>query len=134
MSVTGRCHCGAVQYEATGQPVHHALCHCGDCRRATGAPVVSWALFPRDHVAITGDEPRRYQSSAQGERWFCGKCGSSLFYVNETIFPGMIDIQSATLDDPDAFPVSLHIQVAERIGWMRNAHELPEFERYPNAG
>lgn len=132
MQVTGRCHCGAIRYEATGQPVYHALCHCGDCRRATGAPVVSWALFPRDQVAITGDEPQRYASSAPAERWFCGKCGSSLFYVNETTFPGMIDIQTATLDDPDAIPVALQIQVAERIGWMRTAHELPAFERYPS--
>lgn len=131
MGATGRCHCGAIRYEANGDPVYHALCHCGDCRRATGAPVVSWALFPRDAVAITGDAPRRYASSANGERWFCGQCGSSLFYVNESVFPGMIDIQSATLDDPDAFPVAIHIQVAERIGWMRTAHELPTFDRYP---
>lgn len=131
MGATGRCHCGAIRYEANGDPVYHALCHCGDCRRATGAPVVSWALFPRDAVALTGDAPRRYASSANGERWFCGQCGSSLFYVNESVFPGMIDIQSATLDDPDAFPVAIHIQVAERIGWMRTAHELPTFDRYP---
>jgi hypothetical protein len=24
-----------------------------------------------------------------------------------------------------------HVQVAERIGWMVRAHELPEFQRYP---
>jgi hypothetical protein len=131
MGVTGRCHCGAIRYEANGEPVYHALCHCSDCRRATGAPVVSWALFPRDAVTITGAAPARYASSATGERRFCGKCGSSLFYVNETVFPGMIDIQSATLDAPETFPVSIHIQVAERIGWMETAHQLPTFERYP---
>ena len=26
---------------------------------------------------------------------------------------------------------SAHIQVAERIGWMQDAHRFPEFERYP---
>ena len=54
----GQCHCGATRYEATGQPIYHAACHCGDCRRATGAPMVSWALFPKDAVTISGDEPR----------------------------------------------------------------------------
>ena len=40
-------------------------------------------------------------------------------------------MQSATYDDPNAIPARLHIQTAERIDWMKQAHELPEFERYP---
>ncbi len=39
---TGGCHCGAVRYVATGQAAHHALCHCGDCRRWPGAPMAGW--------------------------------------------------------------------------------------------
>lgn len=42
-----------------------------------------------------------------------------------------IDIRSATYDDPDAVPAQVHIQVADRIGWMKNVHELPAFDRYP---
>jgi hypothetical protein len=45
--------------------------------------------------------------------------------------PDIIDIQSGTYDDPDAVPATMHIQVAERIGWMKRAHELPVFERFP---
>ena len=41
------------------------------------------------------------------------------------MLPGIIDVQSGTYDDPDAVPVMAHIQVAERIGWMERAHELP---------
>ena len=47
------------------------------------------------------------------------------------MLPGIIDIQSATYDDPDSVPARAHIQVAERIKWMESAHELPAFERYP---
>lgn len=47
------------------------------------------------------------------------------------MLPGVIEIQSATLDDPSALAPQMHIQVAERIGWMETAHELPAFERYP---
>ena len=47
------------------------------------------------------------------------------------MLPGIIDVQSATYDDPDAVPARAHIQVAERIGWMERAHELPIFERFP---
>lgn len=92
--------------------------------------MVSWSLFPREAVTVSG-ETACYASSEQAQRLFCPKCGTGLFYVNEAIFPGQIDVQSATLDNPDAFPVEGHIQTAERIGWMERAHELPRFDRYP---
>lgn len=130
MSITGRCHCGDIRYEVAGDPLHHALCHCMDCRRSAGAPTVAWALFAEDAVSIAG-QPRIHASSENGRRHFCPRCGAGLFYTNAAVFPGMIDVQSATLDDPDAFPLQAQIQTAERIGWMAHAHELPQFERYP---
>ena len=44
------------------------------------------------------------------------------------MLPGIVDVQSGTFDDPDLVPVAVHIQTAERIGWMERAHELPAFE------
>ena len=126
----GQCHCGAIHYETSGDPVYHAVCHCSDCRRATGAPIVSWALFPEGAVAIEGS-PAIYESSENGRRHFCGACGSSLFYTNAVVFPGLIDVQTGTLDDPDFMPAGAQVQVAERVGWMAALHDIPAFERYP---
>ena len=126
----GGCHCGAVRYEMTAEVAHHALCHCTDCRKASGAPATAWAMAAADQVTITG-EPVTYASSEHGRRMFCGACGTSLFYTNEVVFPGMIDVQSATLDDPDAISLQAQIQTAERIGWMAHLGDLPAFERYP---
>ncbi|MDP2011602.1 MAG: GFA family protein [Phenylobacterium sp.] len=128
--LTGRCHCGAVTYEMPEQTIHLALCHCADCRRASGAPMVAWAMVPTDQVKIEG-ATRIYASSEHGRRHFCEACGTGLFYTNEAVFPGLIDVQTATLDDPGALPPTAHIQVAERISWMATAHDLPTFERYP---
>jgi hypothetical protein len=128
--LTGRCHCGAVTYEMAPETIHQALCHCGDCRRSSGAPMVAWAMVPADRVKISG-ETRVYASSEHGRRHFCAVCGTGLFYTNEAVFPGLIDVQTATLDDPDGLQPTMQIQVAERIGWMATAHELPAFERYP---
>lgn len=126
----GGCHCGAIRYEMPAEVVHHSLCHCRDCRGCAGAPVVGWAAVRKEALKVEG-EPQAYQSSEHATRLFCGRCGTGLFYVNEQVLPGLIDVQTATLDDPDALPVQLHVQVAERIGWMKDAHTLPEFERYP---
>lgn len=130
MSTTGGCHCGAVRYSAEGEPAHHALCHCGDCRRSAGAPMVGWIAYKTEQVTIIG-EPVVYASSEHGRRQFCGTCGTGLFYANEAFLPGILDIQSATLDDPDAAPPQAHIQFAERLAWMAEVEELPKFERYP---
>ena len=130
MMLTGGCHCGAVRYEAKAMPGRHSLCHCSVCRRAAGAPLVGWAIFAEHDVRISG-EMAVYASSADARRHFCPKCGTGLFYTNTVIFPGMIDIQTATLDHPDLVPPSEQIQLAERIGWMEHAHALPGFDRYP---
>ncbi len=127
----GGCHCGAVRYEAIGQAITHALCHCSDCRRHAGAPMVSWAMFPEGQVTITQGETKTYQSSAQGRRKFCANCGTGLFYTNAETLPDIIDIQTATLDNPNDLAPRCHVQTAERLLWMSALNELPEFERYP---
>ncbi len=126
----GGCHCGSVRYVMPAQVAHHALCHCVDCRRASGAPAVAWAMAPTDQVTITG-QTATYASSEHGRRHFCPGCGTSLFYTNDQVFPGLVDVQSATLDDPDAIPLQAQIQTADRIGWMAHLGDLPSFERYP---
>lgn len=131
MTLLGQCHCGAIRYRIDGQPKHVALCHCSDCRRSAGAPMVAWAAFAEHEVTVTQGSPKTINSSGAAMRSFCADCGCGLFYRNEEVLPGIVDVQSATLDDPDALPPSAHIQTAERIGWMKHAHELPAFERFP---
>ena len=130
-NVTGRCHCGAISYQADGEPLVHALCHCVDCRRHAGAPMVGWSMYPENAVQVLKGTPKVYESSEHGRRHFCADCCTGLFYTNADMTPGVIDVQSATCDDPDAVPPTVHIQVAERLRWMERAHELPTFERFP---
>jgi hypothetical protein len=131
MAITGGCHCGAIRYEVVGEAIVHALCHCSDCRRSAGAPMVGWTMYPVDALKVTKGAPKTYNSSENGRRQFCPDCGTGLFYINNQMLPGIVDIQSATYDDPTVVPPQAHIQVAERIGWMERAHELPTFDRYP---
>ncbi len=131
MTMTGGCHCGAVRYEVEGEAMTHALCHCSDCRRHAGAPVVGWTMYPEAALRITRGAVKVYASSDHGRREFCADCGTGLFYRNVENLPGIVDIQSATYDDPDAVPAQAHIQTAERISWMAGAHLLPAFDRFP---
>ena len=131
MSLEGGCHCGAIRYAIEGEAITHLLCHCADCRRHAGAPMVGWTAYPAEALAVKKGVTKTYRSSEQGSREFCADCGTGLFYRNALLLPGIVDVQSATLDNPDAVPAEMHIQVAERIGWMRTVHLLPECERFP---
>ncbi|MDF8332730.1 GFA family protein [Novosphingobium sp. HBC54] len=111
--------------------MHVALCHCSDCRKSAGAPMVSWAMFREDQFVVTQGEVTTCNSSGASMRSFCPRCGTGLFFTNAETLPGIVDVQSATLDDPDQLPAQVHIQTAERISWMAGQHTLPEFARFP---
>jgi hypothetical protein len=110
--------------------IHQALCHCTDCRRHSGAPMVAWGLVKSEGLKVEG-ETKEYASSGHGRRHFCPQCGTSLFYTSEAVFPGQIDVQIATLDDPDSIVPSAQIQLAERIAWVDRLDSIPKFDRYP---
>lgn len=130
MEFEGGCHCGAVRYKAGGEPEHVSVCHCSDCRKSAGAPFVSWAAFKSAEFKVEGDVAS-YNSSPNTYRHFCAKCGTGLYYVNEQVLPGLVDIQTATLDDPEALVPQLHVQAAEQLKWTHGLESLPKFDRYP---
>jgi len=92
--------------------------------------MVGWLMVEDKQLMLEG-EVATYASSEHGRRHFCIQCGTGLFYSNDEMLPGLVDVQSATLDEPEGLPPQAHIQVAERIGWMKEAHRLPEFEGFP---
>jgi hypothetical protein len=128
---SGGCHCGAVRYAVDGEMKHHAVCHCDDCRRSSGALMVPWIAFPKDALRIEAGSTTAYRSSEHGERHFCGRCGTGLFYYNEAFLPGIVDIQSVTLDDIASRTPEAHIQVADSLPWESALDSLPRFERFP---
>ncbi|MEM7292574.1 MAG: GFA family protein, partial [Pseudomonadota bacterium] len=77
---TGQCLCGAVTYSARARPIWAAFCHCGMCRKVSGAPYLSFVQFPVESVEWNGAEPKRYVSSPGIKRAFCGDCGSTLTF------------------------------------------------------
>lgn len=131
MTHSGRCSCGAIAYEATGDPNSVSICHCGDCRRSAGAPMVSWAEFPESQFRVTKGTLKTFNSSGAAVRSFCGDCGSGILYTNAQMLPGVVELQASTLDQPDALTPTMQIQTAERLGWVAEMHALPAHERWP---
>jgi hypothetical protein len=122
--ITGGCYCGAARYRARGTPLHRCLCHCESCRRVVGAQSVAWVTFPLEGFAWTQGEPARFRSSPPVERTFCGTCGASLTYAYEGR-PGEIDLTTATLDDPEAFPPTKAVFEEMKLSWVEESARSP---------
>ncbi len=127
--LTGQCLCGAITYRVKGEPTRVSYCHCVECRRFTGSPVLIGALVNRDVFEMTGT-PLKYRSSRHGIRQFCGNCGSSLFYSFEN-YPTRIEILVGTLDDASTVLPSFHGFYSERIPWFEVSDTLPRWRAMP---
>lgn len=133
MSLQGGCYCGAVRYEAQGQPFNSTLCHCVDCRKASGAPAFAWFSVRTNALHWTRLAPRQFQSSEHATRSFCPDCGTTLTW-QDARWPDEIDIATATLDDPEQAPPGDHTYVRSRLDWMNLHDGLPQFQTTRSAG
>lgn len=131
--IQGQCLCGEVRYEAHGEPFNATLCHCTDCRKASGAPALAWFSVPTDALRWTAGRPRLYRSSSAAVRGFCAACGTTLTWQSDE-WPDEIDVTIASLDDPEALPPADHTFVRSRLGWIKVCDGLPEYETTRAAG
>ena len=127
-NLEGGCLCGSVRYRGVvGDPGTAGHCHCGMCRKSTGATLVSWVNVPAKGFAFSKGQPRRFRSSHNAERMFCETCGCQLAYQ----FVGDLDDNSMSLwvtlgstDRPGDIEPVYQIFTDERISWLHLADSL----------
>lgn len=125
----GGCMCGAVRYDTTGTPSRIIHCHCKDCRRHTGAPVATLAVFRNEQVHFGGDERGIFRSSPGVGRAFCTKCGTSLTFESDLRGYGPIcALHISTFDNPEDLMPTHHSFFSERISWFDIADDLPRYK------
>ncbi len=117
MKISGHCYCGAIQYEAQGPTLYQANCHCENCRRAIGAQSVAWITVKRASFSFTKAQPAAYLTDTRATRTFCPICGTSLTYEHPNR-SGEIDIITATLQNPEAFPPNRSVYADEKLPWV----------------
>ncbi|WP_205695618.1 GFA family protein [Conexibacter sp. SYSU D00693] len=121
-TLTGRCLCGAVTYEA-GEPLMSALCHCEDCQRASGSPYSLNVVVTADGFALQGEEHlKTFETTGTDtglprQRVFCAECGSTLLtYLEE--MEGMVVLKAGTLDDPSRITPELELWSERAQPWL----------------
>ena len=125
----GSCLCGAVRYRLSAAPLGINLCHCRQCRKASGTAFASNAAIPRDafHIDAGADSIAQYASSEGKRRHFCGRCGSPLFSSYDAD-SSVVYVRIGTLDDDDSLTPDVHIHVASKAPWHEIHDALPRRE------
>lgn len=132
MKVEGRCHCGAIRYEAEIDPGLVGICHCSDCQMFSGTAYRVSVLAPKERFVLRSGNPTTYvktaDSGAKRVHSFCSICGSPVY--------------SCALEDPQAY--SLRIGCLEQrmelrpavqawcqsaLPWARNLADVPAVQR-----
>ena len=88
-----------------------------------------WVTFPTEAFRVTAGELRRLRSSPPVLRGFCANCGTPLTYQRDDR-PGEIDVTTATLDDPNAFPPTYHAQLIDDVTWLKFGDGLPAYREW----
>ena len=132
-SFTGGCLCGAVRYEADGEPIVSGHCHCKDCQKASGSGFIPFMLFDAGAIRITGETTLVRSISLRGSeavRNRCARCGSLVFGgilgvdQDHTIYAG-------TLDDTTRFDPLVAIFTRDRPAWVTIPQGLISFDTMP---
>lgn len=133
MNNDGGCLCGVLRFTASAAPFDAGYCHCGLCRRSTGAPVLAWVSYAADAFRYISGEPTRYASSDHGYREFCGRCGTQIAYRDRDD-ASRVEVNVGSLDDGSWVVPRYHIWYGSRLGWFDTADDLPRFPASGSAG
>lgn len=120
----GRCLCGAVRFSGAPVPARGiSVCHCAMCRIWGGGPY--FAIRFTDGVTVQdGEALVWFASSTEGERGFCGRCGSSLFW-RDPGNPRDWAVNVHTLGDGHGETIRSHIWIEDKPGFYDFADDAP---------
>jgi hypothetical protein len=129
----GGCLCGALRYEAMGEPLYAGHCYCADCRKASGSGFVPFLGFAGSQVTFRGAS-RVFSSPAanggEATRNFCPDCGG-LVFGGERDISDAFTIYAGSLDEPADFHPTLAIFTEGRPEWAVIPPHFKVFARAP---
>lgn len=115
MKYTGGCYCGAIRYEANGDTLLKAQCHCRECQYFAGGQSNLTMSVAVDGFSYTQGKPEQFSRTDLENpvtREFCGKCGTPL----TTLVPSM---------------PQMVIYTSEKQPFHLLPEGVPQFEKFP---
>ena len=134
MRLKGHCYCGALRYEAGGDPLFKGQCHCRECQYISGGmPAVVMGMKEAEFRYTQGKPKgfRRGDLPNPVTREFCPECGTHVA-TRAPGMPGAVMLKVGTLDDPSAFgKPQMVIFTCDKQPFHQVPEGVPAFERTP---
>jgi len=123
----GRCHCGAVQWQAQLPTTIVLNCHCNMCRQLSGADYSSWVVIKDAQFTLLqgADQLQSYQASTHFSKTFCRRCATPVSLVNLDKFPGHTYVARGTVSTDIDLPVNLQVYTDDKACWAALAADIP---------
>jgi hypothetical protein len=122
MTQTGRCLCGQISYELSGDVIATAVCHCDHCQRQSGGAFSVNLIAMENQLDVSG-ELTTFEDRGENDdavyvyRRFCGSCGSPIY--SAMIEPaGLIAVKAGTLDDKSAVAPNVEAWCEHKQPWV----------------
>jgi hypothetical protein len=128
---TGGCLCGALRYEADGEPQFAGHCYCSDCRKTSGSGFIPFMGFPSSAVRISGQSQDFATKSTRGTdtvRNFCPVCGGLVFGGHRQK-ARTFTIYAGSLDDPSLFKPTVAVFTRNRPAWAVIPPDLKVYDQ-----
>lgn len=128
---TLQCKCGEVRYVIDG-PIRRVVnCHCTLCRAMNGGAYSSYAVILEKDLSIRagGESLGAYNVVGTAVKRFCLKCGTPLYNVNPSRYPGAAMVYLGTLDGHERLNPEVNIYCANQLPWVnaiRDAENVAE--------
>ena len=132
---TAQCACGDIKFEFNTDPGFVAICHCLDCKKASGGEAATFFGVPEDDFTLLSGKPKSFHYTAQSgkglDRNFCPNCGARVFTSNLESFPGTVFVTLGSLDHPEEIVPKMEMFTKRRLKWAE-ALDMPQFENMPS--
>lgn len=122
MKIDGKCHCGAVTYEAEVDPDGARICHCADCQTLSGTAFRTVAFArPGSFRLLTGPVKEYVKVADSGNRRiqaFCPECGTSIYATAVGDEPKVYGIRLGTTSQRRELTPKAEIWCSSALPWV----------------
>ncbi len=129
----GGCHCGAIRYEFSGEPITCYACHCTNCQTQAGSAFSLTMIVSEESLVLIQGEPATYRRAREAghvEQRFCGQCGTRLWGTGSRI-PDLAFLKPGTLDDTSWVEPVAHFWTRSAQPWVKLGSETAIYETQP---
>ena len=130
IKISGSCACGQLSFSSNQSPVLEAICHCADCRAATGEPFTATAFFKSDALRFEGEVQSQEfiaESGAVTQREYCPNCNCVVIDRSAGV-PGLVGVVIKYIAPPFEGNPVCHMWVRSKDPSVTISDDLIQYE------